>query len=144
MYPAFGRESKAPSIWRLQEIASQIKGRPNPFTLSRTVSLSSKEAGNEADFKSCNGSVEREEGFKPSVVAIDMTEVWDRYQYAPPKRVDLLKPHLESDPFYKSEKLALTLRASKKAELLRSKRNRGESVASASYNTREDDAQPEV
>ena len=69
-----------------------------------------------------------------------MTEVWDRYQYAPPKRVELLKPHVESDPFKRSEKLALTLRASKKAELLRSKRNRGESVASASNVTREDSA----
>ena len=102
MSPAFERESKAPSIWRLQEIASKIKGRPNPFTQSRTISLSSREAGNDADFKSCNGSIKRKESLPTKMDAINITDVWDRYQYAPPKRVEFMKPDVQSDPYLKS------------------------------------------
>jgi hypothetical protein len=56
--------------------------------------------------------------------------------------MELLKPHEVSDPCLKSEKLALALRSSKKAEILRSKRNRGESIASASNITQEESVQP--
>ena len=46
----------------------------------------------------------------------------------------LLQPQKSNDPIAKAERMALNLRASKKAELLRSKRNRGDSVNSSSSN----------
>jgi hypothetical protein len=81
-------------------VAGQIKGKadtspqPRPFSLTR-----GPETNDEDDFKSCNGSIEREDSSKTKSDAINIAEVWDRYQYAPPKRVEFLKPHVESDPY---------------------------------------------
>jgi hypothetical protein len=115
----------------LQDIASKVKGKNTPRIHSIGMALNAKKADDD-EFKSCNGDVPDQDndavngGKNQSPVTVNRT--W----WAPPKCITLLQPHRDDSKISRGERTALALRASKKAQILRSKRNRGESLASAS------------
>ena len=108
-----------------------MKGKITPRTHSIATSLNSRQAEDD-EFKSCNGdapTVDKEtveSAKKHSPVTLNRT--WG----APSKCIALLQPHRDNSTVSRPERVAIALRASKKADILRSKRNRGESLASAS------------
>ena len=68
----------------------------------------------------------------PDTSVITVNRSW----WAPPKSAALLQPRTD-DPLAKAEKLALNLRASKRQEILASKRTRGVSKHSGSSSLHE-------
>jgi hypothetical protein len=121
-------------------VAAQIKGRSTSREVSETGSLASKKVDNDDAFQSCkddsshggDAGIEAETlvsqgGNTVANAEIDNSVVTvNRTWWGPPKCTALLQPRA-NDPLAKAEKLALTLRSSKRSEILRSKRNRGES-----------------
>ena len=121
-------------------MAAQIKGRSASREVSETGSLTSKKVDNDDAFQSCKDDsshggdtgIEAETlvsqgGNTVANAEIDNLVVTvNRTCWGPPKCTALLQPRA-NDPLAKAEKLALTLRSSKRSEILRSKRNRGES-----------------
>ncbi len=87
----------------------------------------------EDDFKSCNGNVELEQSDKKQADVAKLNAIFDRSWHNDPfKSAKLLKPRTDGDPLAKAELIALARRSLKKQELLRQKRNRGQSVADSS------------
>ena len=75
----------------------------------------------------------------PDTSMITVNRSW----WAPPKCAALLQPRTD-DPLAKAEKLALNLRASKKQEILASKRTRGVSKHCWSSNLHEGTSQKDI
>ncbi len=132
--PAFWKQQNAPSVRRLQEVAGQIKGKADVSPQTRPFSLTrDPETNDEDDFKSCNGNVELEQNDKNQTNAAKLSAILDRSWHNDPfKSSKLLKLRTDGDPLVKAELIALARRSVKKQELLRQKRNRGQSVADSS------------
>ena len=121
----------APSIIALQEIASKVKGKNTSQNHPFTVSLSSKKVDDD-EFKSCNGDTPDHDDNVVDGGKTHSPVTVNRNWGMPSKCLTLLQPRRDDSRISRGERVALALRASKKAEILRSKRNRGESLASAS------------
>ena len=123
------------SVRRLRSVADEGKGRTKSREASRSKPLTDNEELKDDAFKSCNGS---SHGGDNVVVAVPDTSVItvNRTWWAPPKSAALLQPRTD-DPLAKAEKMALNLRASKKQEILASKRTRGISKHSGSSSLHE-------
>ena len=75
----------------------------------------------------------------PDTSVITVNRSW----WAPPKSAALLQPRSD-DPLAKAEKMALNLRASKRQEILASKRTRGVSKHSGSSSLHEGTSQKDI
>jgi len=117
------------SVRRLRSVADEIKGRTKSREASRSKPLTDNEELKDDAFKSCNGSSYGDNVVEavPDTSVITVNRSW----WAPPKSAALLQPRTD-DPLAKAEKMALNLRASKKQEILASKRTRGVSKHSGS------------
>ena len=122
------------SVRRLRSVADEIKGRTKSREASRSKPLTDNEELKDDAFKSCNGSSYGDNVVEavPDTSVITVNRSW----WAPPKSAALLQPRTD-DPLAKAEKMALNLRASKKQEILASKRTRGVSKHSGSSSLHE-------
>jgi hypothetical protein len=123
------------SVRRLRSVAHEVKGRTKSRDASRTKPLTGDEELKDDAFKSCNGSSLGGDNMVeavPDTTVITVNRSW----WAQPKSAALLQPRTD-DPLAKAEKLALNLRASKRQEILASKRTRGVSKHSGSSSLHE-------
>ena len=112
-------------------------GQASSRDISKARSLRSKDDNNDDGFKSCNGD-EAGNGETATGVHDNSPVRINRSWYLPPKSDAFMHPRNNNNSVGRAEKRALDLRASKKAELLKSKRKREESKASGSSSIRDD------
>ena len=112
-------------------------GQASSRDISKARSLRSKDDNNDDGFKSCNG--DEKGNWQTAAGEHDNSPVRiNRSWHLPPRSEAFIHPRNNNSSAGRAEKRALDLRASKKAELLKSKRKREESKASGSSSIRDE------